>query len=126
MLVMKHQYIGKPVLPANLVYSLPGKLPGNTSAVTDDIAYIQSALNIESFPNPASDQIQVNYKLPVGATSGFITIRDTKGAELQRHRINYTKESIALNTQSLSPGSYYCCLLTDDGRTAVKKMMVVR
>lgn len=125
MLIMKHYYIGDPVYPGNRIYSLPGKLPSNTSAV-EDIEYIQSALDIETVPNPASDHIQINYHLPAGMFSGYIAIRDTKGAELQTHPLNYTEGSISIDIRNLSPGSYYCCLLTSDGRTTVKKMMVVR
>jgi hypothetical protein len=125
MLIMKHYYLGTPPFPGNQIYSLPGKLP-TSSAAPDDIAYIQSALQIETFPNPASGDVQVSYQLPPGTTAGYIAIRDTKGAELQRHRINNFDQHLSLDTRDLSPGSYYCCLLTEDGRTAVKKMMVVR
>jgi hypothetical protein len=128
MLIMKHYYPGNyadPTFPGNRIYSLPGKLPSTTSDV-EDISYIQSALDIEAIPNPASDHIQINYHLPAGMLSGYITIRDTKGAELQTHSLNYTEGSISIDVRDLSPGSYYCCLLTNDGRTTVKKMMVVR
>lgn len=126
MLIMKHDYIGKPaVYPRNSIYSLPGKLPTSSVAV-EDIAYIKSALDIQATPNPASDRIEINYQLPAGAHSGYIAIRDTKGAELQTHPLNFTEGSISVDVRSLSPGSYYCCLLTSDGRTTVKKMMVVR
>lgn len=130
MLVMKHIYLGKPLLPINRIYSLPGKLPGSTSSNTtsavEDIAYIKSALDIQAVPNPASDRVEINYHLPPGMLSGYIAIRDTKGAELQTHALNNSEGSISLDVRDLSPGSYYCCLLTSDGRTTVKKMMVVR
>jgi hypothetical protein len=125
MLIYHFNTFTRPIDLINRIYSLPGKLP-TSSVASEDISYIQSALDIEAIPNPASDRIQINYHLPAGMLSGYITIRDTKGAELQTHPLNYTEGSISIDVRYLSPGSYYCCLLTSDGRTTVKKMMVVR
>jgi len=130
MMIRRYPYFGLPIAAANRMYSLPGKLPGssstNTTSAVEDIAYIKSALDIQTVPNPASDRVEINYHLPPGMLSGYIAIRDTKGAELQTHALNYSEGSISVDVRDLSPGSYYCCLLTNDGRTTVKKMMVVR
>jgi hypothetical protein len=125
LLIRSYASTGSEPPTGNMIYSLPGKLVNEPSAV-EDIHVIKSILDIRVMPNPASKQLQISYNLLPGQYSGYVVIRGIDGDERQRHYVNYSSGKIEVDISSLPAGSYFCCLLTDDGKMAVKKVMVVQ
>ncbi len=80
-----------------------------------------SELGLNLYPNPATSSFEVSF---TGASSnGTVRIVDMNGKEVMNNNINSLNGTI--NCETLSNGLYFV-ELTVDGKTAVKKLNIIR
>ncbi len=115
------------------VYSLPGKFPNccySTAnlSVTDAPSIITSGNSFPTFayPNPTNGKVRVEYKLPIGVTSGEIVITSSGGNEVKRYRVTDTFNDILIEQTDLASGSYFYRLVTEKGESEAKRLVVTR
>ncbi len=116
------------------VYSLPGSLPcyecsngvytGNFSPSGGNENRNASLSN--AFPNPASNQTRIEYKLPDGISQGEIIFYNTRGNEIKRFKVSNAFSFIYVSTHDLPSDTYYYILQTSAGNSDGKKMVVIR
>ncbi len=79
-------------------------------------------LNVELFPNPASDILHIS--MPVQILIDRIEIYSLNGAQVKTEKIGLTSGEVNMNIDDLSTGSYMVRLITDQG--VASKMIQVK
>lgn len=103
------------------VYSLPGTL--TTSMLAPEEWGYKS---MQAFPNPSSFQTTIAYELPIGVYSGEIMISDMKGNEIRRYNIDDTFNSLIIDNQDFSSGTYLYSLIANGEILGTDKFVVVK
>ncbi|MBS1902734.1 MAG: T9SS type A sorting domain-containing protein [Bacteroidetes bacterium] len=110
------------------VYSLPGNLPGAMQAFRAQSGVTSTAENgsgsAAAFPNPASKEVRIVYTLPAGATTADLVISDVLGKECKRYRVGSAFNDILISPGELSSGTYFYSLVSEKGRSEVRKLVV--
>lgn len=71
------------------------------------------------FPNPASNMVQVDVKLKKAAKQMFVTIADAMGKTLQRRSVqNFEQGKLSFPLEGYAAGQYYLILSTESGTEA--------
>lgn len=105
------------------VYSLPGILPSGW--LKEPIGSNNANLSYP-FPNPSSNSTRVEYKLPNGVRSGEVIFYNLNGTEVKRYKVDNTFDSLSLNNSDLTSGTYFYHLITPNGVSSPKKMIVIK
>jgi carboxypeptidase T len=80
----------------------------------------------QNMPNPAGSYTFINYKLPVGVSSGTLKITNAIGQVIQSISLDGMDRSVQVNTNNMSQGLYHYQIVTKDLKSAVKRMAVVK
>ncbi|OFX23501.1 MAG: hypothetical protein A2033_16110 [Bacteroidetes bacterium GWA2_31_9] len=80
------------------------------------------ALNVEIFPNPASDLISIKFKNSI-TKDWNIKLLNSFGAEIENIEHNIISDKIDLNTSSLDSGIYW--LVVKNSNSEIKKKIVI-
>jgi hypothetical protein len=111
------------------VYSLPGVLPscccGNSfiTGIQNPNGNFNNSMS--AFPNPSNGNTTIEFNLPQGANKGEIVIYNMQGVELKRYTVDNTFHTLLLNNSEFHAGTYFYQLLTTNGGTSAKKMIVI-
>ena len=78
------------------------------------------------FPNPANDELNVNYFLAAGISDPVIAIYDAAGKLCFRQQLSPDQKTIKLNISKLPEGLFFCTI--ESGNTVLKsgKFSIVR
>jgi hypothetical protein len=109
------------------IYSLPGKLPTNSTklSVTDAPTIISSSSpSTSAYPNPSNGKIRVVYSLPDGVTTGELIISSTDGREVKRYRVGNMFNDILIEKSELASGTYFYKLITERGESQARKFVI--
>ncbi len=107
------------------VYSLPGIL----TDIAPPINYVTgNELAMESiYPNPSNgNTTTIEFHLPHGENKGEIVIYNLQGMEQKRYEVDNTFHNLIISNSELHSGTYFYQLLTNNGATGAKKMVVVK
>jgi len=89
-------------------------------------SYIIPELKIsDPYPNPANNYVTFEYYLPEN-NNGSIVFFDILGKEILYQEISSTDNSIKIPLENVRPGIYYYYLMTQDGISKGKKLVVIR
>lgn len=114
------------------IYSLPGTLyipccndsfsAGMPNPLGGSINYGMSA-----FPNPSNgNNTTIEFHLPQGENKGEVVVYTMQGMELKRYQVDNTFHNLLISNSDLHSGTYFYQLLTANGATGAKKMVVVK
>ncbi len=82
--------------------------------------------NIELFPNPANEVLNVSVKLEEKASKVYYTVMDGMGRRIsQEVHNNVREERYSVNTDNLAAGNYFLVINADD-KTIMRKFSVVK
>ena len=117
------------------VYSLPGKLicgPDSccrNGAITGQKGFIHKSNNFNlsnTYPNPSNNFTKIDYQLPKGVNKGEIIFYDINGKEIKRYSVDNTFNTLLINNSDLPAGTYMYHLVTKNGGTMGKKMIIIK
>lgn len=105
----------------NIYSGAPSETP-----VTAGLADLGSVGNINLFPNPAENEIQISFSSQTGSNEIMFYVTDLTGKRIQQHRINANEGNNLVNiaTENLSAGTYLIQMVDATGQrtlTFVKK-----
>lgn len=109
------------------VYDLPGSLP--CSSCTSGLITGLTSTNetptssAEFYPNPASDQLKLKYRLPEGAHQAEMKIYDTQGKLVDEFKVTDAFDFIYLPT-NFNNGLYLYSLLVDGKVVKTEKIVL--
>jgi hypothetical protein len=103
------------------VYTLPGSLPVGFAADMEKMMDLGSAV---AYPNPTSNVVRVDYRLPFGAYSGTIRLLDIQGNEVERVLVDSNRDHTMISTTGLAAGVYQYELSTTMGTVPCGKLVV--
>lgn len=117
-------------LPATTkLYQLPGSLPcldcaqgGGMGIPHDHLTTGTGTLTI--FPNPASDQLTVDYDLPPGTRVGRLLVQDALGRLVAN--LPLTNKPSILDLSQHPSGSYTCSMVADTRIVLCQPLILVR
>jgi hypothetical protein len=101
------------------IYSLPGTPAVN--AVTFDNS---SKLNLNAFPNPASNTLKVNYVLPENVREGVLRLFDSSGRSVNEFVVDHFSNHLDLDVSQLESGVYFYFIEADGTISASQKLVV--
>lgn len=78
------------------------------------------------YPNPASEEVNVAFKLPNGARDAHLVVRNTLGAEVVRKPLSPLAEKAMINLQGFAPGIYFISLYADGQKPSTKRFVVTQ
>lgn len=112
------------------LYQLPGSLPcmdcasqGGMGLQQNGMATNEGSLSI--FPNPASDQMTVDYTLPPGATTARLLVQDATGRLVVNLPLNNTgRMSVPLIGHA--SGNYTCNLVSESHVLRTQQFVLMR
>lgn len=107
------------VIPATIqtkVYAVAGETTGLM-----DLPALNSS---NAFPNPAKDNLTIEYQLPKGLNEVQLKIVNLGGQVVLTRPLDPDRKHIQLNTSMLSAGSYIY-RIEHDGRTFVKNKFII-
>ncbi len=110
-------------------YNLPGTIPcvmctsGIVSGLSTSGGTIVSEQEARFFPNPASDQLKLKYKLPEGSHYAEMKVYDVQGKLVDEFKITDTFDFIYLPT-NYNNGLYLYSLIVD-GKTIKTEKIVL-
>ncbi len=94
-----------------------------TSSVSDDIL---DGFTAFAAPNPAIEQVRIDYTLPEGTTNSEIKILDASGNLIKSQKINPSAASLNIPVNDLSAGSYYYVITADGENLPAQNLIIVR
>jgi hypothetical protein len=104
-------------------------LPKSTakqSAQPESPSIIGSGQTGTAYPNPSNDRIRVEYILPEGVVTGEIIITDASGNEMKRYAVGNTFSNLLIERSELRSGIYFYKLVTSQGESNAKKLVVTQ
>lgn len=104
------------------VYSLPGTLTTSNMLLSGNSNGNES---FSAYPNPSSDQITINYRLPIGTQNGEIVISDLSGKEIKRCSVDNSFNNLVLPTNEFSNGIYLYSFKANGKLLETKKIIIV-
>jgi hypothetical protein len=104
------------------VYSLPGTLTNSIAPITFGNGD-QMLENI--YPNPSNGNTTIAFNLPQGVNQGEIVIYNMQGVELKSYKVDNTFHTLLLNNSEFRAGTYFYQLMTNNGTSGAKKMVVI-
>lgn len=84
----------------------------------------KETLLFDLFPNPASENIFVKYKLPFEGNS-FIRILDITGHEFKSYSLSKAIGNLTITTEEIPQGVYLVYLTCNDQKSKVSKLIIV-
>jgi hypothetical protein len=106
------------------VYTLPGNL-----SVSDDDSGLSSMphnqVRVAIYPNPAVDEISIEYTLPLGTETGVLRITDIEGRIIETIPLEQDNGTIDRSTVLFGQGLYMCTLIVDQRILWSKEFLVV-
>ncbi len=99
------------------IYSLPGKL------FTIDQAK-KSSFSINTYPNPASDFVNINYSLPNGVSMAKLHLLDINGIEHGVYQLDGFTDHLRLQTGNFSAGTYFYYLESAGIKSETNKVII--
>jgi hypothetical protein len=102
------------------MYSLPGSV--HTSMKS---AGIEPDNYLKAFPVPASDFVNMDYKLAGDQNSGEIEVIDQQGRTIQRIRVDKNQGMLRMPVKNYSNGIYFYKLNSKRGAPRTAKVLVV-
>ncbi|GAB4290432.1 MAG: hypothetical protein Kow0068_15850 [Marinilabiliales bacterium] len=111
------------------IYSLPGKLPclecsEYFPSKVDDISLLSNS-NIQVYPNPNNDIINIKYNLPIESKYGDIIIVDMNGIEIKHISLKQSNGIINISGSELNKGKYLIYLKTENKVVGIKKFIKI-
>ena len=94
-----------------------------TTSVNDIITNNFSAI---AAPNPAIEQVRIDYTLPEGTTKSEIKIFDASGNFIKSQKINPAAESLNFPVNDMAAGSYYYVITADGESMPAQNLVIVR
>lgn len=111
------------------VYSLPGTLscnPCGSVTGTAKVAGSSNTIALQNAPNPANSYTNIYYQLPEETQEADLILYNTQGIEIKRYRVDQMFDHLQISTEDLHAGTYYYSIVTEEGQTASKKMLILR
>jgi len=99
------------------IYSLPG-----TSVYS--LINEEKPVDIDLFPNPAIDKVNVYYSLPQNVDEGVLHIVDNNGKLIDRYTVDNHTAFLTLDVTPFQDGIYHYFIEYNGTRTASKKLVV--
>jgi len=78
---------------------------------------------INTFPNPASNYITINYNISENST---LNIYDSYGKLVLVQTLNYAKQSEKIDISSLVPGTYFYHIKDSNGISKAEKLVIIK
>ncbi|MGB0390079.1 MAG: T9SS type A sorting domain-containing protein [Salibacteraceae bacterium] len=85
---------------------------------------ISANANVTSFPNPANDELVINYEL-TNVSKPQLTIYSIVGEEIATYQLNNIGGVLRLNTQELKNGMYFYSIKENNTRVFTQKFNIV-
>lgn len=76
------------------------------------------------YPNPASNQVSLDYSLADNKTKVKILIQNVLGGIVDEHLLSTSEIKLKINTSELKPGVYFYTLLVDNKSIVTKKIII--
>lgn len=76
------------------------------------------------YPNPASDQISFNYRLPSDTYSARLVLRNLTGVIVANHELDKAGRRIRLETENFNNGIYMYTLFINEQAMTTKKLII--
>lgn len=77
-----------------------------------------------AFPNPAANQVNINYTLPAGTTYGTLQVRNIQGAVVMEAPISSNQGTMTLNIENLPAGIYTTAIKAQGTLMGVRKLVI--
>ena len=109
-----------------LVYSLPGRLPAHSSiahGTNDGGAY---TFPTSAFPNPSTGSVKIEYTLPAGATNGQLILNSSDGKQVGSYPVGSFFNDITIATDNLASGTYYYKIVTTQGASETRSLVITK
>jgi len=102
------------------MYSLPGSVPTNLKS-----AGAESGNYLNAFPVPASEFVNMDYKLAGDQNSGDIEVIDQQGRTIQRIPVDKNQGILRMPVKNYSNGIYFYKLNSKRGAPRTAKVLIV-
>ena len=99
------------------VYSLCGLVPLYQSPLE------QSNTSANAYPNPASNQITLEYRLPANIHQADLIVLDLHGKVVKQYKVTDAFQNIILDTNELPTGMYTYSIRTENGLVPAGKFI---
>lgn len=112
------------------IYRLCGHLPTQHMREEGELVGIQDfsnegSENLKIYPNPAAEEIRVDYSLPAGHMHADLRVFGMDGTLVLRERITNSAGDVVLNVDQLPAGTYMLNIQLDNGHTALGRFVKV-
>lgn len=107
-------------------YLLPGELPCLGCAGTGVNGMTEmpdEGSDVLSFPNPASEQVTLEFELPAGQRSGLLVLFDDQGRSVVTRPVDASGQ-VRLSTAQFVSGMYFWHILTKNGMVQGDRIVV--
>jgi len=81
---------------------------------------------LNAIPNPASDDVVIQYQLPQGANYGILKVLDITGREVYKTDVITSLDKIYLSTKDWANGMYYYSLTVNNQIIGVKTIVIAK
>jgi hypothetical protein len=124
---------GGPPTGPYLIYNLPGTLytpcdcydSNGQPLVVEGNSSAKSCM-LKNYPNPSGDKTIIEYRLPKNIHKASLKVISSYGTEIKTYTITDAYSTIELDNSDLPQGNYFYQVILPDGKTAAKRMMVIR
>jgi hypothetical protein len=88
--------------------------------------FVTSDVIMNAYPNPASGNINFDYKLPASVARASIKVTNLLGTIIDNITLEKTEGKISLNVNNLKNGIYFYSLMINNSATITRKFVVKR
>jgi hypothetical protein len=87
---------------------------------------ITTGNQIELYPNPANERVNINYRFASLEATAQVSICDVQGKEVLRQSLKGVKGETDISTAQWSAGVYICKILDGNRQISVQKLVITR
>ena len=117
LLMFVYDFSTSPYIVTTNIYSIYG-VP---VSFTEELS-VPGELN--SYPNPARNQITIPYKIDGSETNAWIVIRTANGIEVAKYQLNANSTKLSMDVSGFSKGIYFYNLQSGNTSTQAGKFIV--
>ncbi len=113
-------YSVSPYTVSTSVYSVPGSLPTSIK----ESSGIPDAFPLRLFPNPAVDQVSMQWEIPAEVDAGILQITDLQGKVVKSFAVSGNNGFVQMNVSHLPKGMYLYQIKAGSFHSEPMKMIV--
>jgi hypothetical protein len=111
------------ITAAQLAAGLTAPIAKSTKTANTEAGFVSALM---AMPNPSVNSTVITYRLKEIKSNVKLVVTNPYGKLIRAISLNSTQGSVTVNTEDLIPGIYYYSIISDNYKSPVQKLVVIK